>query len=506
MASAKYPVLLLGVAGGLAAGWGASRIIYRKGMGSELTSSKPPVATQAQTAPSPSRYSPLPFSVTDPLSPERFGDVSVWVSEASASEVATLWDMLAKETPPDFSMVEILLRRWTALEPEEAIRVANLTGHSGQAWSAWALNDPEKALAAARASRRQRSVEWVVKGIAEQDPDRALALIEKDPALAGFALGSITTQLAKHGRYEQALDIKLYYGITSATDELKLWAKEDPQAALRWCLKHPYDPGAKANRRAIFDSFLTNYPDHQNELRSIIKDPAIQLEFGEQCLVKLLAKDRQSAIDFVWSHSDPKTRHALATSLGIKLVSSDWQLAVDIYRELADSGAPLVAIEACIPVSKNQGTTFREEAASEKLLRALAEANPAKTLEMAEQIASEKNLISITHAVKDTYLLNDQYGFSAWLNQQPPSQEKDQWVSRVISNITRHDDIRECDFPAGVTWTLQIENEKKRNQEMCKALYSWNERQPDTLTTYLSNPKLPESIREAAKQAGIIEP
>ena len=506
MASAKYPVLLLGVAGGLAAGWGASRFTYRKEVGDEPTSGKSQVVTQAPLAPSPSRYSPLPFSVTDPLSPERFGDVSVWVSEASASEVATLWDMLANETPPDFSMVEILLRRWTALEPEEAVRVANLTGHSGQAWSAWALNDPEKALAAARASRRQRSVEWVIKGIAEQDPDRALALIEKDPALAGFALGSVTTQLAKLGRYERALDIKLHYGITSATDELKLWAKEDPQAALRWCLKHPYDTGGKANRQAIFECFLTDYPDHANELRSIIKDPAIQLEFGEQCLAKLLEKDRQSAIDFVLNHSDPKTRHALATSLGTRLVGSDWQLAADIYRELVDSGAPLVATESCVPISKSDGVNFREEAVSEQLLRALAEVDPAKTLDMAEQIASEKNLISVTHAVKDTYLFKDQYGFSGWLNQQPPSPEKDIWVSRIISNITRNYDIRECDFPAGVAWTLQIENEKTRQQEMCKALYAWSEKQPDTLTIYLGNPQLPEAIRAAAKQAGIIEP
>jgi hypothetical protein len=491
MPKRNYAGILVAVAFGAVAGWGGSKFAHRPSSIRPVAAAPPEKPTSVQVMPVFSR--PLPDSAGDPGSPDYYPDIALWATEASAEDIAQLWiELSEKPANQGRSVLPLLLKRWVELDPNEAVRrLAGTLAGNGEAWTLWARLDPDAALAAARASNRKRSIEWVIRGIAEVNPNRALELVESDPSLAIFVISSIATQLAKAGNYEQALNLKIRYGSTFNSRELEVWAAADPHAAMRWCLAHPFTD--KTNRDTVYKTFLDQYPDQANELLAILPDRSTRAEFAEFRMAKLLEKSPETAATFVKSQQDPLARQALAISLGKKIAQTHWEIAADLYRDLAASDALLVPRSVCIHLSDTDHRSQLEEPASRTLLMEMTEKNPAATFQMAEQIAKEKNIPELLDPVVNTWIYSDRFGFSDFLAKQPPSETRDQWSGELALQLVNNMDPQKCDFPSSIAWGISIQNPELRNKILDQSISSWNEKDSDGLRSYLADPKLPKA-------------
>lgn len=445
---------------------------------------------------------PLPDAAADPFSPEYYARMAIWATEASAADIERFWRDTA--LPPNYvrgapSLDDVLLARWVVLDPEGAIRVfGNETIGSGPAWTAWARHDPDKALAAARASGRKRSIEWVIKGIAGNNPERALEIVGKDPSLAPFVISTITANYAKEGKYHQALDLKLKYGTYNVTAELRLWAKEDPHAAMRWCLERPY--AGEINRDAVYETFLAEYPDQANELIAILPDAETKREFGEKRLEQLLAKDPKLAASFARSQQDPETRNALTLSLGTKLAKTDWETAAVLYKEFAANNGRLTYGGVCIYIDEKNHTSVHQPIPSEDLLRSLSSERPTEAFDLVSSIATDRNRAELLDSVVVSWITRDRYGFSEFLAAQPPSPARDQWTERLSSSLTSHADPARNDYPSSIEWALSIRDAGLKDKTLGSTIEDWREKDSSGLDGYLKDTRIPQANREAVKR------
>lgn len=500
MSKGTYAVLFLTVAAGAAAGWSGSKLIQGK-QPSGAQSSKESPALSSELKPMPVFSRPLPLSANDPSSPEYFAEIAIWSAEASAEDVAKLWLANSDKYREGATVVnDLLLDRWVQLDPEGAVRALALHPiGSGPAWTAWAKHDPEKALAAAKVSGRKRSIEWVVKSIADKNPDLALKLIDEDPSIGGFVISSITARLAKEGKYQQSLDLKMRYGTTSVSQELKIWAKDDPHAAMRWCLARPF--GDAKNRETVYETFLDQYPDSANELLAILPDAKTRLEFAEKRMTRLLEKSPQEAIDFVKSQPNPESRDKLSISLGKQLVKSDWALAADIVKDLAANNVPLAYRSTCVEINETDHMSVSLNPPAADLIRDLAGKNPKGTFELASKIAEEKDQPGLLNAVQNTWIFADRFGFSEYLAAQPPSPQRDKWTEELVYSLTSHSNPARNDYPSSIEWSLSIQNAEKKTEALCGAAMKWKEGDPAGLEAFLSDKNIPAVNRDAVRKA-----
>ena len=491
---------LAAVAAGGAIGWSGSHFMQH---GKPASGAASPAGTspsvEVKSMPVYSR--PLPAEAADPLSPEYYARMAIWATEASAEDIRRFWTEAVR--PGNYrlgmpSLDDVLLARWVELDPEGAVRAfGNEMVGSGPAWTAWANHDPEKALAAAKASGRRRSVEWVIKGIAVNDPARALQLVAEDTTLAPFVIGSITAQYAKAGKYREALDLKFQYGTYSVGPELRQWAKEDPHAAMRWCLDHPYIH--PLNRDAVYETFLTEYPDQANELMAILPDPETKLEFGRKQIARLTEKDPLQALTFVRSQQDIGTRNALSIELAGKLANTDWDAAANLYKEYAANNGQLTYRHVCIYIDERNHTSVNESEPSRKLLEALSIKRPQDALALVASVPNEKDRPKLRMSVADHWMSRDLYGFSEFLTEQPASMEKDQWAEKLAHRLVFSSEVSRNDYPSSMEWAFSIKDDAIRTKAICNTISEWQEGDSSAFEAYLKDENLPKKQRETIR-------
>ncbi|WAC19825.1 hypothetical protein OVA24_00350 [Luteolibacter sp. SL250] len=489
------------IVAGAAAGWGGSLILARKNPGHPATGqNKSPSSTEVKTMPVYSR--PLPAEAADPMSPEYYAQMAIWATEASAEDIRRFWTESVRPgnyLPGMPSLDEVLLARWVELDPEGAVRAfGNEMVGTGPAWTAWAKHDPEKALAAARASGRRRSVEWVIKGIAENDPARALQMIAEDTTLAPFVIGSITAQYAKEGKYREALDLKFRFGTYSVTPELRQWAKEDPHAAMRWCLDHPYIH--PMNRETVYETFLAEYPDQANELIAILPDTETKLEFGRKRIASLVEKDPRQALTFVRSQQDMKARNTLSIELAGKLANTDWDTAAELYREYAANNGQVTYRRVCIYIDERNHTTMDQMEPSWKLLEELSNQRPKEAFELVASVPNENDRPKLRMSVVEHWMGRDRYGFSEFLAAQPASGEKDKWVERLAENLVSSIEAGKNDYPSSMSWAFSINDAGLRNKALNNTIGEWQEGDSSGFEAYLNDKNLPKDHRDTIRK------
>jgi hypothetical protein len=481
------------IVAGAAAGWGGSLMTARKSPGLPGTGQdKSPSSTEVKSMPVYSR--PLPAEAGDPMSPEYYAKMSIWATEASAEDIRRFWTESVRPgnyllgTP---SLDGVLLARWVELDPEGAVLAfGNEMVGTGPAWTAWAKHDPEKALAAARASGRRRSVEWVIKGIAENNPSRALQMIAEDTALAPFVIGSITARYAKEGKHREAVDLKFRYGTYTVGPELRQWAKEDPHAAMRWCLDHPYIH--PTNRDAVYETFLTEYPDQAHEMMAILPDRESKLEFGRKRIARLVEKDPQQALAFVRSQQDIRTRNTLSIELAGKLASTDWDAAAELYKEYAANNGQVNYRHVCIYIDERNHTNVDQREPSWDLLRDLSVNQPEKTLGMVNDVPNEKDRPKLRMSVVEHWMSRDLYGFSEFLTGQPASMEKDLWAEKLAHRLVFSSEAKRNDYPSSMEWAFSINDAAIRTKAICNTISEWQEGDRPGFEAYLKNKNLPK--------------
>lgn len=485
------------VAAGALVGWGGSHLRHHGGKPAAAAADSPPGSNAGAVQSMPVQSRPLPAEAADPLSPEYYAQMSIWATDASAADIERIWSERSGAENFVFgapSLTDMLLARWVELDPEGAVRTLGISNlGSGPAWTAWAKLDPEKALAAAKASERRRSVEWVIKGIAEVDPEKALKMVEEDPTLAPFVIGSITQQYAKEGKFREAVSLKFHYGSYVVREELQQWAKEDPHAAMRWCLDHPFSH--PLNRQAVYETFLKEYPDQAHELMAILPDTATRLEFGRKRVSQLVEKDPQQALTFVRAQQDLQTRQTLSIELAGKLTTTDWDTAASLYRDYAAAGGQVSMRHICIYVDERNHTGATNMDPTMDLLRNLTLQRPAETMQLTSAVPNEKERHDVQKSVAQHWMWKDRFGFSEFLAAQPTSPQKDQFTQLLTVNLTFHDDPKMNDFPSSMEWAFSIDNADVRTKAVSHAISEWKEKDPSGFHAYLNDERLPQATK-----------
>lgn len=266
--------------------------------------------------------------------PGRVGRRAMWLLSADAMELAAIFEHLkSNRRAISWVMVDVLLRRWTALDPEAALAAAEGTEWVRKVWKWWGMNDPDAMLKADAAP--PDAVELLLNGIALEDPDYAFKLIEENPSHGSVnVLLAIQTGLRRIDPERALLFSRNWVGAEDgpAID----WARKDAAAVISWYAKNANGREPSYQYRKLVKEIATSDPEEARRLAESLPPGAyrrdLMLAYGET----VAAKNPGEALAIAREESSPRIKRGLLTQVGRELAKTDPESSLELLRELVD--------------------------------------------------------------------------------------------------------------------------------------------------------------------------
>lgn len=225
--------------------------------------------------------------------------------------------------------IEMIYQRGVHLDPRAMVAV--LEEHSGEhdyhlarIFSAWVKADADAAVAASE-GRPKRIREAVIQALSEDDPDRALALLEEETwdsrNLRRRLVRNRMEQMLEsdlEGALEHALELESQDERRSALSTvLAHWAEKDPRAALAW-LRNADNEHIPGHEHLIGQIMPELAKTHPGEAQAFINDLPMSVQRGKleaSVLKELASEDMAAALQRLRSYPKGSYRDYLLSQI-----------------------------------------------------------------------------------------------------------------------------------------------------------------------------------------------
>lgn len=484
MESPQILVIVAAGIGGLAAGFGYQRLGPAPAPHQVLSS---PAIAQPKSA----------DSVEDLLEIEGAAleeRLVLWLLDASSADIGNLWSAWRKRGMPESWQVNLLFARWLKVDPKAAEKDAGTEGAPTLEW-ARAVLDPEAALAR-------------IKGLPEKDATAAMAALgDFHPESAVKALASrprLSTRDAVHRVAlrladqdpQSALNFGRLYQSGTLPAVMRVWTRNDPDAALEWLKAQPNDgPGDPDLEEFIATLANTDLP---RLAAFALKQPhgRIRREMERAVFSKTLESDLDAAIALARANDAPRMAAEWFAEIGRR------QLAASPDRAFVTLGEMLaVCPDAIQPFDRVAGSNGFGSVAVElrgvkDFTRALLDVDPARTLDVA--LATHRKfpgtLPNPWHGalgrLADAWTERDLKGFEKWLEAHPEGPVHDGGSGLMAWTFAHRGD-----FPAAIRWAQGIGEENARASRIDEVTSQWARADRNALAAWLKTADLPDALR-----------
>ncbi|MFN0129425.1 MAG: hypothetical protein ACKV19_22395 [Verrucomicrobiales bacterium] len=224
---------------------------------------------------------------------------------------------------------DAIFLRWMAIDAEGALAFTEKDAFIGPAWWAWGKVDPDAALAAALAKRESWLGTMVVRAIAQDDPARARAILERHPQFAEqSAMGGMASGLMKVDPVAGATLAAAWNHSLDPEHLVSGWARREADAALAWAQALPDQARRSEALGIVLAQWAATHPEKVG--------PAIEAMPDGRTKWKLYAEHTRSlaATATQWAAESPQVAADWAATLppgearawAAANVAGQWQL------------------------------------------------------------------------------------------------------------------------------------------------------------------------------------
>lgn len=463
------------------------------------------LSSLAETPSQPKKEKPKP-AITDPSLPKstdtvatltaitgsdaRYDRLALWLLDASEAEIAEYWDTSLKADGIDADTAGLLFFHWTRQDARAALAAAKGTAHEQAAWWAWAIHDPDGALAAIPAPDKEltSSVIW---SLINFHPDLALKVVE-DPALRPFAnVVTLADKVAKQDP-EAAIALLAKHHWPDPSGPIRQWARDDPRAALDWL--NANSPGNdKRLREAFLETVTRGDPDGLSALAAAAPPGEMKWQLEAAAFRHSLEADPAAALEAARATDSPQLAAERLALVGKKMVEADPQAALGMLAELLEK-FPDAASRRLRGATPGGGYERIDEVY--EFVDALADWNPRATFEAADaaqgaRVPTSRDDSDLRGIAAWGWAAHDLPGFTAWVDAEARPDLRDSGNRTIASQLSQLER-----YPEAMARIANLTDPRLRRSSTSDFFNAWRNRDAEAAVRWFEAASLPDEIRK----------
>lgn len=430
---------------------------------------------------------------------DQYARLGLWLIDASAQDMEAFWNAYVKLGPTNEWIKDLVFSQWAKKDVTRLFEIAKRDKEEGPAWWAWAMSDPDAALAASENAPMEMR-DYALRGFANFHPERAMKMLQEHPELAEvFDLGELAEEVGKDDP-RKALEFLSKYKNYTLGKVLGELAEDDPREAFEWLMDRDNDPDL---RKDFLEALMRSHPEAVAEFAAELPAGASKRDFEITVLMKLAETDPQKALEEAGKVESPVLAAERMAKIGSLIAASDPEKALQILGEIL-AKCPDASYQMKWSRTPDGGGSGSDAIpAFDPFLQSLSKWNPELTIETL--IAAERPQAEVSGAVRIRES-GAQEVASQWLNQDPTAFI--QWANSVEDSRTFDSNAEliyrqfagKNDFETAFSWAERISDPDKRNIALTQTIISWSGSDSETAARWMQKTELPEETRNFLKQ------
>lgn len=458
-----------------------------------------PAGPAADSAPTPPPVGMKSADTLDELlaihdAEDLYARLALWQLDAPEANLAAFWAAYRKRDNRDTGLIDLIFSQWTKTNPLAAIEAAKGSGHDGIPWWAWAINDPDAAIAAVRGASTEMSG-FVMRAIGQFHPKRSMQVLEENPGFAEWnGIEGILNGLTRTDP-EAALAFQRKHGRMHDTEAIEKLTREDPHAAMEWLRANPHGDDSYSG-----DAFLRilerETPEMLAELAAACPSGEFKWKLESAAFRHLAETNPAEALAQARATTSPRIAAERLAVIGKGLTESDPGKALEIFGEL---------FKACPDAGNRQSWTHYPNGSSgnsgsvdglQPFIDGLVASDPLAAMDAAAQGADVATLqrgmdTSALATVARTWAQQDLEGFGGWVEAQEPGPLQDHGATILIGGLSEMGE-----FARALDWSAQMSDDFYRRSATQNTFSTWQSRDKAAAHQWLEQAQLPDDLRK----------
>jgi len=433
--------------------------------------------------------------------PDLYTRLGLWLLDATEEQMAAYWAAYHKKGETNMWIKDLIFTQWAKKNPRNLIESAKRDGEEGAAWWAWSMSDPDAALAAVQ-GQGEGMRNFLLRGLANFHPKKALKMLEADPSLARiFDMQELAEEVGRKDP-RAGVEFLLKYGNEYSIGKiLKRWASKDPHQAFDWLNERGKDPSM---RKTFFNVVAEEHPEVFAELAAGMPSGAMRRELEASAFGHLVESDPEKALEQAKKIELPLLAAERLAQAGKGLVDEHPGQALEALGELLKKCPDAAYRMKWTRYPAGGGGGGEGVPQVREFLAQLAASNPAETMQTvleAEKESGAKNGGMYggyglgSDQVAKVWVAQDLQGYTSWWEAQPDQAARDKSAGTAVGSL-----VERQDFTVAAEWVMKISDPNLQRQSLGNTIANWMQRDRDSATQWLAQARLSDEQLEVLKQ------
>ena len=425
-----------------------------------------------------------------------YSDLALWLLDADEAQVSAFWQDYRQRPNPDYSIIRLVFLHWTRLDPRAAIAAAG--DQELQAWCAWALHDPESALAAV-----SKHLSAVMGIIAEFHPKWLRAHFHEFPADYKTAAITAMRNIADTSDPMAAMEFAWKCGDEAlAGSAFRALVGKDPVSAWDWIETNPalcakaFGSGDNAMEYLI-GSIDPSQMNDLERIAALTPPGALKRQMEAKLFKQLVINDPEAALAEAEATKAPRIAAQRLAEVGKTFLHANPEKAFETAEALISLGpaASAQAIEVRYPGGKEE--IWSDDGPPEiwQFLSGLGVKDPARTLNLILPETSDPEKSAMFSSLTSSWAESDLAAYTAWVNQQSDPLVREPAARQVVSGLLGHQQFGEA-----LDWVMSLR--QPENSRPHAVYQQWRESNPQEAQVWLESAKLPPERKAMIETGG----
>lgn len=425
-----------------------------------------------------------------------YGDLALWLLDADEAKISSFWQDYSQRQNPDYPIIRLVFLHWTRLDPRSAIAAAG--DQELQAWCAWALHDPESALAVV-----SKHLSAVMGIIAEFHPKWLRAHFHEFSDDQKSAAISAMRNITDTSDPMVAMEFAWKCGDEAlAGSAFRALAEKDPVSAWDWIERNPAQAakvfgGGDSAMEYLIGSIDPSQMKDLERIAALTPPGALKRHMDAKFFKQLVITDAEAALAEAEATKAPRIAAQRLAEVGLTFIHANPEKAFETAKALILLGpaASAQSIEVRYPGGKEE--IWPDEGPPEiwRFLSGLGVKDSARTLDLILPGTSDPEKSAMFSSLTSSWAERDLAAYTGWVNQQSDPLVREPAARQVVSGLLRHQQFGEA-----LDWVMSL-----NQPENCRphAVYQqWRESNPQEAQAWLESAKLPPDRKAMIETGG----
>ncbi len=430
--------------------------------------------------------------------PTLYGCLALWLLDTGEPEISAFWQNYRQRKTPDHKITHLIFFHWTRVNPQAAVAAVGI--EDDRPWRAWAINDPDAALAAAADSTH---LQTVMNAIAEFHPKWLRTHFDQLPDASKTAAISALRSFADTSDPMTFLEFARKCGDEEMVGSaFRALATKDPLAAWDWIGQNPalVTQTFGGNGGAMEHLIQTMKPWQMKDLERLaaLTPPGdLKRKIEAKIFEQLVTTDPEAALAEAKATKAPRIAAQRLAEVGKSFIDSNPEKAFETAAALfaicpgAADRPLLITYPGC------ERDTVEDGLSSEtyRLLAGLSAKDPARTLEMILPGTPQPNESGMFSYLTNTWAQRDLPTYTGWVNQQTDPLVREPAARLIVSQLARKQQ-----YGGALDWAMTLN--APQNSRPDSIYQNWNASHPQEAQAWLKSAKLPADRKALIEKGG----